>query len=317
MQADDISLWGTDNPPGSPCDGTLPHETYCDGKMKSVAHPRLIVHKRPQPNGAAALVISGGGYFMIDVDKESAPTAKWLATLGVTAFELIYRLPKDIWGESADHWKSPPHFESSPVGWKAPPSVVPFQDGLQAMKVIRSLVGTAGSTIDPNRIAVVGYSAGGHLAGMLATGAAARLLGIANDQRPYFAALLYPILSMTSINDATESMKHLLPEDPVTKKPTANDQQRTACSVEQQVDDRTPPMFLAQSSDDPISSIKNTQLMFDALHSHKPPIPVEYHPFATGGHGWGYPPHGEPSKWPGLFETWAKSNGFLPTRDRP
>lgn len=131
-----IDLWKSVPPNGPGPDG--PERISKDGSLSNISKPRLIVYNPKHPIGAAVLVISGGGYTTIGIGKESTPAAKWLQSIGITAFELLYRLPSEGWS-SVD---------------------VPFQDGQRAMRLIRSLAGKFG--FDVNKIGIMGFSAGGH-----------------------------------------------------------------------------------------------------------------------------------------------------------
>ncbi|MGY0038559.1 alpha/beta hydrolase [Pedobacter sp. NJ-S-72] len=138
-----LSLWGNTIPDGPGPQGAK-KKTTASGSVTDVSNPRLIIHKPIKPNGTAILVISGGGYAHIEMGKESTPVANWLQSQGITAFELVYRLPQE--------------------GWKT--TDVPFQDAQCAMRIIRSLA--VQYRINPNKIGILGFSAGGHLAGMTA-----------------------------------------------------------------------------------------------------------------------------------------------------
>lgn len=253
------------------------------GSVTHVSTPRLLVHQPKNPNGTAILVISGGGYAHIELGKESTPAANWLQSEGVTAFELIYRLPQE-------NWKT---------------TQVPFEDAQRAMRIIRCVA--KNYSIDPNKIGILGFSAGGHLAGMIATQPNKKFYQPVDTidslaAKPNFSGLIYPVISMLPPNNTTHSNKSILGTAPSTS-------EEIAYSVERQVTASTPPMFLAQAVDDPVSPIDNSYLMNSALQ--KAGIPVEMHIFQTGGHGWGLGKKGSPeASWPGLFKNWAGNNGF-------
>lgn len=239
--------------------------------------PYLIVHRPAHPNGMAVLVISGGGYAHIEEDKESGPAAGWLAAQGITAFELIYRLPGKGWGSVN----------------------VPFEDGQRAMRLIRSMADSL--HIDKRRVGVMGFSAGGHLAGTLATQfdtawypPADRIDKI--PSRPDFAVLLYPVISMLAPYNHTHSYKEL-----VGKRDTAKKQM--LYSVELHVTQRTPPTFLAQAKDDSVSPVQNSEMMYAALQREH--ISSVLHLFSKGGHGWGMGKAGTPTMlWPKMCKAW-------------
>jgi acetyl esterase/lipase len=276
-----LSLWGNKIPDGPGPQGA--EKITTSGSVTNISNPRLIIHKPVKPNGTAILVISGGGYAHIEMGKESTPVANWLQSQGITAFELIYRLPQE--------------------GWKT--TDVPFQDAQRAMKIIRNLAAQYG--IDPAKIGILGFSAGGHLAGITAAQPGKKFYKPTDaidelSARPNFEGLIYPVITMLPPFNKTHAKKSILGKNPVNA-------QEEAYSVEVQVNSNTPATFLAQAIDDPISPINNSCLMNAALQ--KAGVPVEMHIFQTGGHGWGMGKKNSPvAAWPTLFKTWAKANGF-------
>ncbi|WP_394329434.1 alpha/beta hydrolase [Rhodoferax koreense] len=271
-----IPLW-----PGTPPDGpgpSGPEATSAKGSVTRVVEPRLRVYLPAQSNGCAMLVIAGGGYAHIECGHESTPAARWLQAQGVTAFELVYRLPRE--------------------GWAQP--LVPLQDGQRAMRLIRA--GAQSFGIDAARIGVLGFSAGAHLAGMTAVAPdAPRYAPVdaadAVSARPDCAALIYPVLTMLPPFDHTHARRELLG---ARRSAAAGE----ALSVEMLVTPAAPPMFLAQAVDDTVSPVDNSLRMFAALRQAK--VAAALHLFTTGQHGWGMgPPGSEVAAWPGLFATWA------------
>jgi acetyl esterase/lipase len=242
--------------------------------------PRIEIHQPAHPNGTAIIVIGGGGYARIGMAQEVMPTATWLETQGVTAVVLYYRLP-------ADHW----------------PAVAPFQDAQRAIRVLRAHAQQLG--INPARIGVLGFSAGGNLAGIASTRSAAAFYPPVDaadhlSARPDFAALLYPVISLQHPFDTTRSGRELSTQ--------ADSVQ--AYSVQLHVTHNAPPTFLAQAKDDPIANIGNSLIMADALKKNG--VETELHVFEKGGHGWGMgTPGSEVAVWPSLFAAWARRNGFL------
>lgn len=278
-----IDLWPAAPPDPSPDGGPEVEQPGKHGSVSRVMRPRLNVYRPERPNGSAALVIAGGGYDHIELGNESTPTCRWLKSLGVTAFELVYRLPEQGWSRLA-----------------------PLQDGQRAMRVIRARAHR--ERLDAARIAVLGFSAGGHLAGMTAVAPdAARYAPVDADDResarPDLAGLIYPVLTLMPPFDHTRTRLHI-----VGAHPTEADS--AAMSVNLQVDTSTPPVFLAQALDDPVSPIDNSLLMLNAMRGAR--VPAELHVFQSGGHGWGLgATDSEVRAWPDLLATWARLNRWF------
>jgi acetyl esterase/lipase len=237
----------------------------------------MVVQRPAKPNGAAVLILGGGGYRRIGIAKESQPTANWLLDYGVTTFVLYYRLPNGGWPRSA-----------------------PFQDAQRAMRVIRARADDFG--LDDSQIGIIGYSAGGHCAGMTSVHPNAQLYQPVDSvdtrsARPDFSGLIYPVLTMMPPNRTKISSLTLLGPNPT-------EQESIDMSVDLQVTDDAPTTFLAHATDDPIAPVENSLLMFSALR--KAHVPVEMHVFRSGGHGFNLgKPGTEDHAWPRLFATWA------------
>lgn len=283
-----IPLWPDRAIPGetdAPASDKGPEKVTDKGSLTNVTKPRLNVYRPLSPNGSAAMVISGGGYAHIELGKESTPTCLWLQAQGITAFELIYRLPSESWSADA-----------------------PFQDAQRAMRIIRSKAASYG--LDDQHIGIIGFSAGGHLAGMTAaTPLVQRYPSVdAIDQlpsRPDFAALIYPVITFLPPFDHTHARRQIVGIHP-------KEDQSAAMSVDHQVTAQMPPIFLAQAMDDPIAPVDNSILMHAALR--KAGVPAEMHLFQSGKHGWGLGKTGSPvHAWPELFQHWAALNQFIKT----
>jgi len=276
-----IDLWKDKMPDQGGARG--PEMVSDKGSVTHLSKPRLIVHRPENPNGTAVLVISGGGYAHIELGKESTPAAAWLQSQGVTAFELMYRLPQEGW----------------------PSANVPFEDAQRAVRLIRSIAVSYG--VDPHKTGILGFSAGGHLAGITATLFDKKFYEPVDSidsvsARPDFTGLIYPVISMLPPNNRTHSLRSILGSHPTLK-------EETDFSVEKQVTQDTPPAFLAHAADDPVSPVANSYLMEASLKNAG--VPVEMHIFKTGGHGWGLgKPGSEVAQWPELFKSWAQRNGF-------
>lgn len=255
-----------------------------DTAFVNVRKPWLMMRRPAKPNGAAILMIPGGGYVRVAVSKAGGAIDAWIADQGVTAFVMDYRLPAD--------------------GWAAGPDVA-LQDAQRAIRLIRARAPELG--LDPTRVAVAGFSAGGHVAARLATrfatdtyapiDAADRL-----PTRPLAAALFYPVVTMTAPHAYGPSLRALAGKTPT-------DAQRLAASAEQDIPADTPPTFIATAADDKSVPMENSLLMFQALRAQK--IASELHVFEAGGHGFGLKgPGGAPMPWPDLLTAFLRRHGL-------
>lgn len=277
-----VALWPEAVTAKSPVRG--PERVGRDGKglgaVSNISQPRMEIHRPARPNGTAVLIAGGGGYFRIQIGKESVPVAQWLAALGVTPVVLYYRLPGDGW-----------------------PAVAPFQDAQRAMRLLRARAAEFG--IDPQKIGMLGMSAGGHLAAITETRFDAPFYEPVDDSdrvsaRPDFAALLFPVISLQPPLDTTRSKRELSTQKDAIE----------AYSAESHVTRSTPPTFIAHAADDTIAAIGHSLAMFNALHAQS--VPTEMHVFEAGGHGWALGAPGSlVSAWPRLFATWARSHGYM------
>jgi acetyl esterase/lipase len=259
---------------------------YHDRAAHHTRDPRMMVYRPERPNGAAILLIPGGGYRYSVLDKEGTEIALPFSRAGITCFVLLYRLPADKWAAGPD---------------------APLQDAQRAMRIIRSRA--AEFRIDPKRIGVLGASAGGHLAASLSTGFGRTVPAPADrldavSARPDFSLLLYPVISLSEPHVHAGSRTQLLGASPTAE-------QIAAYSPNLQVRADTPPAFLVHAYDDDAVPVENTILYAEALRAAK--IPVEAHLFEEGGHGFGIRLIvGKPAaQWPDLFLTWARRKAFL------
>lgn len=239
-------------------------------RITNVTHPTLSVFRptKVKDTGAAVLIAPGGGYNILAWDLEGEEVAAWLNSIGVTGIVLKYRVPR------------------RPGDAKDGPPIWPLQDAQRAMSLVRSKASEW--KIDPQRIGMLGFSAGGHLTGSLSTNYDKRAYKTLDDIdkvscRPDFAVLIYPGGLLEKGKDT------LRPDIRVTKD--------------------TPPMFFAHASNDPVSS-ENSVAMYLALRSAK--VPAEMHLYATGGHGFGLRKSDQPcSTWPARCTDWMRSRGVL------
>ena len=256
-----------------------------DRALVHTRKPILTVFRPKTPNGAAVLLMPGGGYERVVLDKEGYETARWLTDRGYTAFVLFYRLPGD--------------------GWAAGPDT-PLQDAQRGIRLVRARASAMG--FSPDRVAIMGFSAGGHVAASLTTRFAAKVydrVDAADDlsARPDLSALIYPVITMDPAFMHAGSRKQLLGLNPTAE-------QIALYSPDKQVAADLPPVFLLHAADDPSVPVANTLAMFSALRAKA--IPTEMHVFEEGGHGFGLRfTQGKPvAAWPTLFETFAKRHGL-------
>ncbi|MBS4076545.1 alpha/beta hydrolase [Ameyamaea chiangmaiensis] len=255
------------------------------GAVTNVAVPTLTVLRPVQPNGAAMLIAGGGGYKQIENGKEAIPAARWLASIGVTAFVLTYRLPKEGWT----------------VGRFAP-----FQDAERAIRMIRGQARYFG--VDPRRVGVMSFSAGAHLLGM-ETACADQLSYTpidALDQvsgHPDLTLLIYPIVTLEPPYQDTSTRRVLIGDHP---SPTES----ARWSVQTHIHPGLAPFFLVQAADDPVSNPANTAILQAACEQNG--VEVVRHLFPTGGHGFGLGKPGTATvEWPGIAEQWMAGHRFI------
>lgn len=288
--AEEIDLW-SGTPPGAP--SVLPIEEVIEtgsaqhhGRMvKGVVRPRMKVFRPSKPNGAALLVTPGGGYSVIVIDVEGYQIGPWLSERGWTVFVLYYRLPGEGWTNRAD---------------------VPLADAQRAMRLIRSRASHYG--VDPAKVGALGFSAGGHVCGDLATRYDAKVYSPVDaadrlSARPAIAAPIYAVQSMSSPLAHGGSRDMLLGPNPSVEMQRAHSPAHSVTAA-------TPPFFMAHAEDDTIVSADNTVEMRAALKAAG--VKVETHLFTAGQHGLGLPgPAGEPARhWKDMFAVWAQAQGL-------
>lgn len=259
---------------------------FDDRWITGVASPTIEVRRPAYQDGSAVLLLPGGSYEFLAWDNEGEEQARWLTGRGVTCFILAYRLPGEGWIDRAR---------------------VPLQDVQRAMRLIRSRAGAFG--IDANRVGVLGFSAGGHLAGSIATRFAEQAYAPvdATDRisaRPDLVGMVYPVVSLSASFAHVGSRDALLGSG-------SDEALRRANSVENLVGDDTPPIFLAASSDDGLVPIGNSLAIYGAMIARN--RPAEFHGFDRGGHGFGARLSGDipASRWPDLFHAYGRRHGIF------
>lgn len=264
-------------PPGPEHDTTTPEMPLIAGRpivrLGNVTDPTITLYLAPKSHnsGASVMVFPGGGYSILAIDLEGAEVCDWLNSIGVNCLLVKYRVPA-----------------SGPY----PKSSAALQDAQRAMGIVRQHA--PDWNIDPNRIGVLGFSAGAHLSVALSTHDEKRLysrIDAADDQscKPDFELIIYP--GYLAIADKNFEFN---PDIPVTA--------------------ATPPTFLLQAEDDPVH-VENVIQYFIALK--KAGVPAELHVYTKGGHGYGLRPTDLPiTHWPDLATTWLHTIGILHASDK-
>ena len=279
-------------PEGIPCANDLETQVNTRGNegrfITEVHEPEMVVYM-PAPekrNGAAVVICPGGGYYLLAWDKEGTKLGEWFKEMGVAAYVLKHRLP---------HWES-----------AACRSHVALMDAQRAMRIVRSQAEENG--IDPARIGIMGFSAGGHLASTASThfdggDSSAQLEVEQYSCRPDFSILIYPVITFDSSAVHKGSRKNLLG-------PSPNQSMMDYFSNEKQVTAETPPALLIHADDDGGVPPENSVLYYLALRRHG--IPAAMHIYEKGGHGFGMGEGmGAVSKWVDVCRDWLVERGLL------
>lgn len=226
--------------------------------IRRVITPTLEIYlpEKEKSTGTAVIICPGGSYKVLVYQGEGIATAKEFAKKGVAAFVLRYRLPND--------------------SFVVDRSVAPLQDAQQAIKTVRE--NASAWSIDPNKIGIIGFSAGGHLAATTATHFQKALIENKNNTslRPDFLILVYPVISMQDSLTHPESRKNLLGAQPA-KAMIDN------FSDELQVTEQTPPAYITHAGDDKLVDVDNSINFYEALRHHH--VAAEMHIYPKGGHG--------------------------------
>ncbi len=269
-----LNVW-PGNPPGENKPIAEEKTTKSKGVVTSITNvskPTLSVFRpdKDKDTGTAVIVCPGGGYNFLAWAHEGEDVAAWLNSIGVTGIVLKYRVPRR---------------PDQPQGM---PPVGALQDAQRALSLVRSKANEW--KIDPHRIGILGFSAGGHLAAWAST---------RFDKRAYKATDTWPLDDIDKVDCRPDFAVLIYPGGLV----------RVEKSDEIRVRKECPPMFLVHASDDPITP-ENSVQMYLALK--RAGVPAELHIYASGGHGFGLRPSNKPcSTWPKRCEEWLQSQGLL------
>ncbi len=288
-----VPIWPGAVPDAQPVAGpeiTTTNDTLIGGKrvfaVSNVSRPTMTVYSPVGKNtGAAMVVFPGGGYQILAIDLEGTEVCDWLTSKGITCVLLKYRVPN-----SGMHWDPKCKCQFTP---KSPTAL---EDAQRAVGLVR--FHAADWHVDPHKIGVLGFSAGGHLVAAMSTHFKHRLypaVDAADKEtcRPDFAVALYP--------------GHLWIDD---KKFELNPDIRT------HITRQTPPTFLLQAEDDDVDNVNQSLVYYIALKNAG--VPVEMHLYAQGGHAFGLRRTELPIRaWPQLVETWLGTIGMIPANFSP
>lgn len=236
--------------------------------------------EKGKANGTAILVFPGGGYAGLASGHEGRAVAEAFNKIGVTAFVVKYRLPND--SIMVDR------------------TIGPLQDAQRAMQIVRKQAAEWG--IQPNKIGIVGFSAGGHLASTLDTHYSKALIDNKDNVslRPDFALLIYPVISFGPMAHVG-SRENLIGKSP-------SQEMLDLYSNEKQVTTDTPPTFLVHAGDDDVVPVQNSIMFYEALLQNK--VKGELHIFQAGGHGFGLINPKSKDHWFDWAAAWMSENGF-------
>lgn len=281
-----IPLWPGTSPDARPMPGPEDTKSNPDallaGKpvvsVTNVSQPTITVYAPKEKNtGAAVVVFPGGGFQILAMDLEGTEVCDWLTSRGVTCVLLKYRVPSEPYRWQCD---CRPHNLAL--------SVPALQDAQRALRLVRAHA--AEWHIDPHRVGVLGFSAGGYLVAEVSTNFKRRVYAPIDNadkesSRPDFALAIYP-------GHLATDQDTLNPNVPVSRE--------------------TPPTFLLQAEDDYVDGVQQVLVYYAALRNAD--VPVEMHLYAHGGHAFGLRPTSNPiTHWPALAETWMSTIGMIPS----
>ena len=278
-----IPLYPDSVPNSKPIPSTYKEYYGDDSFLFKVSLPTIIPYfaDKDKANGTAVIICPGGGYIGLSMDNEGWSIAKAFNKIGVTAFVLKYRLPSD--------------------SIMVDKTIGPLQDAQRAIQVVRE--NAAKWNINPNRIGIIGFSAGGHLASTAITHFDKVVIPDKDNisVRPDFGILMYPVITFGPLAHVGSR------ENLIGKNPTQA--QIDFYSNEKQVTPNTPPTFLVQAEDDDTVPVHNSLMFYDAMVQNK--VKGEIHIYQAGGHGYGLYNTTTKDLWFDRLTNWMDANGWL------
>ncbi|KAF2511403.1 alpha/beta hydrolase fold domain-containing protein [Flavobacterium zhairuonense] len=259
------------------------HKNELSEGVRKVTLPTLTVYlaNPEKSNGTSVIICPGGGYGMLAINKEGYKVAEWFNSLGINAFVLKYRLPSDL------------IMKNKTVG--------PLQDAQEAVRLVRR--NAVKWKLNPNKIGIMGFSAGGHLASTLSTHYNDKVYTPTDttSAKPNFSILIYPVISMQ------EGITHQGSKDNLLGK-NAGNELTDKYSNEKQITSATPKTFLVHATDDKAVPVENSINYYLGLKKEK--VSAEMHLFENGGHGFGLGVKGTNANWPKDCEKWLSANNY-------
>lgn len=290
-QSKEIKLW--DNIPGAITAEGYKEEPRIDAQgnitgIRKVTEPtlKIFLAENKGVKNTAVVICPGGGYALLSHEKEGDKVAKWLQSIGVSAFVLKYRLPSDA------------IMKDKTIG--------PLQDAQEAIRTLRRNADEW--NLDTSKIGILGFSAGGHLASTLSTHYNDKVYESKDNTsaQPDFSILIYPVISMEDGITHSGSKENLIGKN-------ARSELVTKYSNEKQVNENTPKTFLVHATDDKAVPVENSINYYLALKQNK--VPTEMHLYENGGHGFGLGVAGTNKNWPNACEKWLAENGLIQSPD--
>lgn len=286
-QKDSLLLYPEGTPGLKPEAANIPEDIKKTdiSRVRSVTKPALYVYQpKKKTSDATVIICPGGGYSILAIDHEGHDIAKWFANRGITTFVLKYRLPQDELFENKE--------------------IRPLQDAQQAIRIVRKNASKYG--ISSEKVGIMGFSAGGHLASTASTHFQTQVGEITDPNisvRPDFSILIYPVITFGDRFTHLGSRTNLIGENPSIEK-------MEKYSNDKRVTKDTPPTFLISTTDDGVQP-ENSIQYFLACKKNK--VPVEMHIYEKGGHGYGLTKknRGPVETWDARLEDWLKNRGLM------